>query len=97
MSLSLDGDGHRRRGTVFLKKPEVPIHNNASEFALRRPVLGRKTYYGAKSRLGTKVAALYYTLLETARKNRADPLLYLVTAAERAIHQPGTATLPWEL
>ena len=81
--------------TAFKTNPAVPIHNNASEFALRRPVLGRKVYYGSKSRLGTEVAALYYSLLETARKNGADPLDYLLTAARRAITQPGTATLPW--
>ena len=59
-------------------------------------VLGRKNYYGSKSRLGTQVAALFYGMLETARKNDVDPMTYLITAAERAIREPGTATLPWE-
>ena len=90
-------DRQWKKLTLFLERPEAPIHNNASEFALRRPVLGRRNFYGAKSRLGTQVAALFYTLLETARKSGVEPGRYLHTAAERAIAKPGLATLPWEL
>ena len=81
--------------TVFLADPRVPLHNNDSEFALRRPVQGKKNFYGAKSPLGTQVAATFYTLLETARKHGLDPAAYLLTVVMRAIEKPGTVTLPW--
>ena len=83
--------------TVFLADARVPLHNNDSEFALRRPVQGKKNFYGAKSRLGTQVAAAFYSLLETARKNKLDPAAYLLTVAMRAIENPGTVTLPWDI
>jgi transposase len=82
---------------IFLSHPAVPIHNNASEFALRRPVMGRRRFCGIKSKLGADVAAIFYTLLETARKHGLDPLAYLYTVAVRAIENPGTVTLPWHI
>lgn len=83
--------------TFFLTRPEAPIHNNASEFALRKPVQGRKNFYGAKSLAGTQVAAVFYTTFETARKHDLNPTTYLLAAADRAIRSPGAALLPWEL
>ena len=81
---------------LFIARPEAPIHNNSSEFALRKPVQGRKAFYGAKSLAGTQVAAVFYTVLETTRKAGLNPTAFLHLAAERAIRSPGTATLPWE-
>lgn len=80
--------------TVFLTDPRVPLDNNAVERALRGPVVGRKNHYGSKSKRGTEVAAILYTLCETAKLCRIDPKAFLVTAAQRAIRKPGTVTLP---
>src|SRR5262249_47086369 len=33
--------------TVFVEHPEVPLDNNTAERAERRPVVGRKNYYGS--------------------------------------------------
>jgi transposase len=44
---------------------------------IRRPVVGRKNHYGSKSRRGTEVAAIFYTLLETAKLEGVDPAKYL--------------------
>ncbi len=44
----------------------------------------------------TEVAALFYTLLETARLSGVDPAAYLRTAMERALEHPGRVTLPDE-
>jgi transposase len=49
--------------------------------------VGRKNHYGSKSLRGTQVAALFYTLCESAH-------LYLLTATEAALATPGTVTLP---
>lgn len=83
--------------TVFLDDPRVPLDNNAAERALRGVVVGRKNHYGSRSKRGTEVAALFYTLLETAKLSGIDPRTYLRQAAVRAIKTPGTVTLPQDL
>ena len=82
---------------VFLRDPRVPLDNNHAERALRGVVVGRKNHYGSRSRRGTEVAALFYTLLETAKLSGVDPAAYLRTALERALEHPGTVTLPNDL
>jgi transposase len=44
---------------------------------MRGLVVGRKNHYGSKSRRGTEVAALYYTIFETAKLTGIDPKAYL--------------------
>jgi len=83
--------------TVFLDDPRVPLDNNAAERALRGVVVGRKNHYGSRSKRGAEVAALFYTLLETAKLSGVDPRAYLRQAAIRAINAPGTVTLPQDL
>jgi len=83
--------------TVFLDNPEVPLDNNAAERALRGVVVGRKNHYGSRSKRGTEVAALFYTMMETAKLSGIDARTYLREAATRAIKEPGTITLPSDL
>ncbi len=64
------------RLTRFVADPRIPLDNNATERAIRGPVVGRKNHYGSKSRRGTQVAATLYTLLETAKLHGVDPALY---------------------
>lgn len=80
--------------TVFLDDPYVPLDNNRTERALRGLVLGRKNHYGSRSERGTKVAAILYSLLETALLNEFDPRAFLKYAVERQI-VVGEPTLPW--
>lgn len=80
--------------TRFVDDPRIPLDNNAIERGLRGPVVGRKNHYGSKSLRGTQVAALFYTLCETAKLVGVDPHAYLLRAVEVAIAQPGTVTLP---
>ncbi len=72
--------GHWKGLTTFLDDPFVPIHNNATERALRGVVLGRKNHLGSRSKRGTEVAAIYYSLLETAMLCGLDPHAYLTGA-----------------
>jgi transposase len=81
----------------FLDHPEIPLDNNATERALRGIVLGRKNHYGSKSLRGTQVAALFYSLLESAKLAGIDPAAYLAEATRRAIAAPGAVTLPNDL
>ncbi|WP_317987262.1 IS66 family transposase [Stigmatella hybrida] len=72
----------------------MPLDNNHVERQLRDMVLGRKNHYGSKSQRGTEVAALFYSLIETARLRGEEPGRYLRRAALAAIESPGTVTLP---
>lgn len=83
--------------TRFAGDPRIPLDNNAAERALRGVVVGRKNHYGSKSRRGTEVAALFYTLMETAKLQGVEPKAYLREALRAAIRVPGTATLPGNL
>lgn len=61
---------------------------------MRGVVVGRKNHYGSRSRRGCEVAALFYTLMESAKLCRIEPKRYLLKAASAALEQPGTVTLP---
>ena len=72
------------RLTRFVDNPALPLDNNPAERALRGPVVGRKNHYGSRSLRGTQVAALFYSLLESAKLVGIDPAAYLRTAVEAA-------------
>jgi transposase len=80
------------RLTRFLDDARIPLDNNATERGIRGPVVGRKNHYGSKSRRGTEVAAILYTLLETAKLEGVDPATYLREAA--LAHDRGDVLLP---
>jgi len=82
---------------AFLDDAAIPVDNNATERALRGIALGRKNHYGSRSERGTRVAALCYTLLESAKLAGVEPAAYLAEATRRAIATPGTVTLPRDL
>jgi RNA polymerase sigma factor (sigma-70 family) len=83
--------------TRFVTNPRIPLDNNAAERALRGPVVGRKNHYGSRSTRGTRVAALFYTLCETAKLVGIDPHAYLLHALYAAIAKPGAITYPDDL
>ena len=60
-------------------------------------VLGRKNHYGSRSRRGTEVAAIMYSMVESAKLCRVNPTDYIFKAAAAAIESPGAALLPNEL
>lgn len=72
--------------TRFLEDPNVGLDNNPSERAARGPVVGRKNHYGSRSKRGTEVAALFYTLLESAKLAGVEPKAYLRAATLAALN-----------
>ena len=68
--------------TRFLDNPCIPLDNNAGGAGSAGPVVGRKNHYGSKSLRGTQVAALFYTLCETAKLGGIDPHAYLLVPWE---------------
>jgi transposase len=83
--------------TRFLDDPRVPLTNNLAERELRTVVVGRKNHYGSKSRRGTEVAAILYSLLETAQLIGVEPKAYLIEATRRVIKHPDVIFLPHDL
>jgi transposase len=81
----------------FLEDPRIPLDNNRVERQLRGPVVGRKNHYGSRSKRGTEVAALFYSVLETAKLVGVEPRAYLLHAVRTAIRQPGSSVFPHTL
>ena len=60
-------------------------------------VIGRKNHYGSRSRRGTEVAALLYSLIESAKLCGVEPKAYLLRALRATLATPGAVTLPHTL
>lgn len=80
--------------TAFLTEPALPLDTNHVERGMRALAVGRKNHYGSRSERGTRVAALFYSLIESAKLVGLEPGAYLAEATRRAIAIPGTVTLP---
>jgi len=80
--------------TRFLDDPRIPLDNNRTERGLRGVVLGRKNHYGSRSRRGLEAAALFYSLIESAKLSGVDPKRYLLAATHAALDDPAAVTLP---
>jgi transposase len=55
------------RACSVLEDSGLPLDDNASERAPRGVVVGRKNHYGAGSERGREMAAILYSLIESAR------------------------------
>lgn len=71
--------------TVFLGDPLVSADNNATERVIRGIVVGRKNHYGSRSERGTQVAALFYSLVDSAELAGVSPQQYLQAAVRAAL------------
>lgn len=83
--------------TRFLSDPRVPLDNNHAERALRGMVVGRKNHYGSHSKRGSEVAAVLYSLVESAKLVGVEPKAYLRAATMAALRTPGAVTFPESL
>lgn len=86
--------GNRKMLERFLDDARIPLDNNRTERALRGPVVGRRNHFGSKSERGTEVAAIFYSLLETAKLVGVNPAEYLREAVLAA--RGGRVLLPSE-
>ncbi len=62
---------------VFMGDPKIPIHNNASESALRIIALARKNSLFFGSEQAAANFSILYTLVQTAERHGINPLDYL--------------------
>lgn len=61
----------------YVDDGRISIDNNASERALRGPVVGKKNWMFFGSDQGGRRAAILYSLIESAKINRHNPFFYL--------------------
>jgi transposase len=69
----------------FLDDPLLSPDNNATERIIRGLVIGRKNHYGSRSERGTEVAAILYSLLDSAELAGINPHTYLRDALGAAL------------
>ena len=82
------------RLTHFVDHPELWLDNNPTMRGIRGPVVSRKNHYGSRSRRGTEVAAMMYTIFETAKTCGVDPRDYIRRVVTNDSDTPQTVTLP---
>lgn len=86
--------------TRYCDDGRIEIDNNIAEQSLRAVALGRKNYLFAGSDAGGERAAVFYSLIGTAKLNGLDPEGYLRTVLERIAEHPINRIdelLPWNL
>ena len=62
---------------AYTEDPHVPIDNNPVERSIRPAVLGRKNYLFAGNESGGQAAGIFYSLIESAKRNGHDAAEYL--------------------
>jgi transposase len=68
--------------TRYLADGRLEIDNNIAERSMRAVAIGRKNWLFAGSDAGGEAAAVYYTLVETAKVNGVNPRLWLTRVLE---------------
>jgi hypothetical protein len=84
--------------TVFLRYGRICLTNNAAERALRDIALGRKAWLFAGSDRGGERAAVFYSLIVTAKLNDVYPRAWLADVLARIADHPIRRLdklLPW--
>jgi transposase len=82
--------GQWKELTLFLTDARIPIHNNASEAALRVAALGRKNYlFVGHDEAGRNLAGLY-SLVATCDANGVNPQAYLADVLLRVQTHPAS-------
>ena len=89
--------------TLFADHPQIPMDNNRGENAIRRPVVGRKCFFGSGSVWSGMLAANLYSILMTIKYWKINPRLwlqdFLETCAESGNCCPDDLSpfLPWKM
>ncbi|MBU0609327.1 MAG: IS66 family transposase [Armatimonadetes bacterium] len=87
-------ENQRKHLEVFLTDPRVSIDNNRMERGLRGPVVGRKNFYGVKSKRGAEVAAVFYSIFESCKLCGVEPKAYLRYVTYELLGGAESAPLP---
>ena len=86
--------------TCYCGDGRLEISNNAAENQIRPVALGRKNWLFAGSDAGGERAAIFYTLIRSAKMNGVEPEAYLREVLTRIGEHPINAIdalLPWNI
>ena len=88
---------HWKGFTLFLRKPGVPLDNNADERLMKRAVLNRKNGLFFKTEFGAYVGDTLLSVIETCQLNKVNPYHYLVAVQSHKdqIKKNPLLWLPW--
>ncbi len=86
-------DNQRQALRQFLEDGRLPIHNNASERALRNLVLGRSNWIYFGNETGLKWYTVFRSLMASCPLHGLNPQLYLEQVLRLAPHWPVTRIL----
>jgi len=75
--------------TAHRDYPMISLDNNASERALRRPVVTRKNAYGSRTDTAARLAATIWTVTATAEQAGLNVLTYLTAYLDACGHNNG--------
>lgn len=78
---------------LVLQHPELPLHNNASELAVRQRVRKRDVSFGPRTQLGLQAWDTFMTLADTARKLGISFYVYIRDRISGTNQIPSMATL----
>ncbi len=84
---------YRHRLWTFLDHAGVEPTNNASERALRHPVIWRKLSFGTQSAAGSRFVETLLTVVETCRKQDRDVFDFITTAIRSHLNHRPTPSL----
>jgi transposase len=79
-----------RVASVFMSDPAIPIHNNASESALRIVALARKNSLFFGHEQAARNFSVLYSIVQTAERHRANALAYLEDVLMRVQTHPAS-------
>ncbi len=78
---------------AVLDNPEIPLHNNEAERAVREYVIKIKISNGTRSKAGTKAWDIYLSVLGTCRKLGVNFYRYVLDRISNSYNMPSLAEL----
>ncbi len=82
----------KRELLLVLDFPDIPLHNNESERAVREYVIKRKISNGTRTKEGTQAWEVFLSLVDTCRKNEVNFYQYVLDRISKANLMPSLAS-----
>jgi len=83
----------KRELLLVLDFPDIPLHNNESERAVREYVIKRKISNGTRTKEGTQAWEVFLSLVDTCRKNEINFYQYVLDRISKANQLPSLASV----
>jgi hypothetical protein len=84
---------HKEKLLLVLDHPEVPLHNNGAELAVRQRVRKRDVSFGPRTEAGRKGWDVFMTIVATAKKLGVDVFRYFLDKVSGKTVMPTLADL----